>query len=110
MARPEPSVRKALFFQFEGLGFLVPFIVAICVVVCAVLIKDKHGGYLVGLPIAAILLWYFGKYLRRKDGEEVIDQFTGEVYTANPPHSFFWLPVDLVGLDRRRNRGHLVVR
>ena len=91
-------VRHAVFFQFEGLGFLVPFVAGFCVVVSLIFIKDKRVAYAIGLSGCAVALWYFGRYLRKKDGEEVIDQITGEVIVANPPHSFFWLPIDWWGL------------
>ncbi len=88
---------------WKGWGFLVPIIVFGCLLGVAkateTIFNDERyyvaNGWpkMTGMFIAAIPLWYFGRFLDAKGMRRLIDPETGEDVYIPPGHSFFNFPV-----------------
>lgn len=88
---------------WHGLGFLVAVIV-FGISLATNLIADSLYGegyydkhkwpFAIALVFSAVICWFLGDYLRRREDRVVIDKTTGEELTLNQSqHSFFFIPM-----------------
>jgi hypothetical protein len=88
---------------WNGLGFLVGVVTFGCLLATEAgvewVFKDdtfyqKHGWpKLVGMTVAALLVWVLARILSRRPGRVLMDPATGERVRIGRDHSFFFIPV-----------------
>lgn len=96
-----------MIFVWRGFGFLVPVVAFACLLFTQVLTNaafaDAHyyqshdWPKLIGVPIAAIALWFLGNFLNSKPSRVLIDPATGEQVLLKNNHAMFFIPIQYWG-------------
>jgi hypothetical protein len=86
---------------WRGLGILVPIIVGVLTVCTSFLVNliMKNEDYskwhywpkALGVVIAAVAVWFVGKYLNSRPGKVVVEKATGKEIVLRKRHDLFYL-------------------
>lgn len=88
---------------WSGLGFLVVFAALGFLLLTEYIVElifndqqyfQQHGWCrMLGLWIAAVVVWLLGSYLNKKSSEKLVDEESGTETQAKPNHSLFFIPM-----------------
>src|SRR3954466_6572611 len=92
---------------WSGLGFLVAVIAFGCSLLMELTVRaifnDEHYYQKVGWPIlvafcvAAVIVWFLGKWLNAKQGKVLIDKESGREVVFKPNHALFFINMQYWG-------------
>lgn len=88
---------------WSGLGFMVAVIAGLCCLAAQVVTGNVYGdpdyyenhGWpkLIGLLVAALIVWLMGRSLGTQSSRVLYDPDTGEQFEFRPNHTLFFIPV-----------------
>lgn len=85
---------------WRGWGIAIPVIVIVIQLLveqvmerfAASLVVPQRQVWLLGLSLAALVVWWVGRWLEARPGRVVIDKQTQAEYEIKAKHDLFWIP------------------
>ena len=87
---------------WRGWGIAIPVIVILIQLAVEQLADQITGSpgfrqmhpwvWLIGLTLAAVIIWFVGRKLESRPGRTVIDKETQAEYEIKAKHDLFWIP------------------